>query len=153
MDCTGAGRHAFWQIKLFTARPRESKRSSMMARSVRFTFLAAMLLVGCHSSQDKIATESHIHPRDLPGRWTVTAVDVDRGHLTYEGSNSDHTYVLGIECERASDSTTLLYYDRLPVGLDITVGDQLDIDTTSDSDFESMFGGGYWIRDLVLTRQ
>lgn len=28
MDCTRAGRHAFWQIKLFTARPRESRRSS-----------------------------------------------------------------------------------------------------------------------------
>ena len=68
-----------------------------------------------------------MHPSELSGDWTVTNVDLDCGHLTYDDVARDHTYVLGVECSQGTESITLLYYDQRPDGLDISVGDRLAI--------------------------
>lgn len=120
---------------------------------MRATILAFLLLVGCNAAHETVGVRSRVQPEDLPGTWTVTAIGTEQGRLTYEDVNRDHTYILGIECKRGNDSVTLLYYDRLPDGLAINVGDQLDIDTTDHTDFEPSFGGGFWVHDLVLKSQ
>lgn len=133
------------------AMPDEGVRSSRSPNSMRACVLVSLLLVGCNSAHDMVETRSYIHPDELSGTWTVTAVGTDHGHLTYEDPNRDHTYVLGIECEQSGRSITLLYYDRLPDDFHVTVGDQLRVRARKGAELEGWPGGGFWIHDLVLS--
>lgn len=119
---------------------------------MRLIAFVLLLLVGCNTTNVTPMTgRSDMRPDELRGTWNVAAVGTDCGHLTYEDVSRDHTYVLGIECEREAESILLFYYDRLPGDLVLTVGDRLSVDATDEAEFEPAFGGGFWIRDLRLT--
>ena len=84
----------------------------------------------------------------------VTEVDIDRGHFTFvdEEDGLFHTYVIGVECRQRSDSITLLYEDRIPDGLVLSIGDQLTIESDTAAEYDTDWKG-FWIRDLKIRKE
>jgi hypothetical protein len=99
--------------------------------------IAACAMIGCGS-------------RDAT--WTVAEVAADRGHDTMVDDTGleYHNYFLAVVLTRNAETVNLIYENQLPDGVDLAVGDAVELGGLDNATFSDTWDG-YLIREVTIT--
>lgn len=117
---------------------------------LRVLLLTAVFLIGCHTADQSAISSLQKQSATPSGVWMITKLNVDRGHLTLDDAARDHIYIRGVECTQGKWTVMLLYYDQVPDGLSLAVGEQIAISSNEDAVFDTSFDG-FWMHELKIS--